>query len=102
MRSKYILKLNTVPDDPFRIPPHLKFQVTIFIRDPYAAHYLRDEKITEISFVGTVGGLLGLFLGFSFLSVVEMLYLFLGVRNKEQVDRRSEDNTGVMEHFFAG
>jgi hypothetical protein len=35
-----------------------------------------EEKITEIAFVGTVGGILGLFLGFSFISSVEIIYVF--------------------------
>jgi hypothetical protein len=43
-------------------------KVSIFLRDPYVKRYIREEKITEITFVGTVGGLLGLFLGFSFIS----------------------------------
>ncbi len=38
----------------------------------------RDEKIPEIAFVGTVGGLLGLFLGFSFVSIIEFVYLCMG------------------------
>ncbi len=50
-------------------------KVTVFLRDPYVKKYAREEKITQITFVGTVGGLLGLFLGFSFISAVEIFYL---------------------------
>ena len=37
---------------------------------------MRREKITVISFIGNVGGLLGLFLGFSFISIIEIFYMF--------------------------
>jgi hypothetical protein len=50
-------------------------KVNIFLKDPYVQRYVREEKITEITFVGTVGGLLGLFLGFSFISVVEIAFM---------------------------
>jgi hypothetical protein len=39
-------------------------QANIYIKDPYVSKYVTEEKITEISFVGGVGGILGLFLGF--------------------------------------
>jgi hypothetical protein len=32
-------------------------------QEPYAAKFVTEEKITEIAFVGMVGGILGLFLG---------------------------------------
>ena len=35
---------------------------------------MRDEKVTVTSFVANVGGLLGLCMGFSLVSVVEMVY----------------------------
>lgn len=50
-------------------------KVDIFLKDPYVKRFIREEKISEFTFVGTVGGLLGLFLGFSFVSAVEMVYL---------------------------
>ena len=50
-------------------------KVNIFLKDPFVQKYQREEKITEITFVGTIGGILGLFLGFSFISVIEILYL---------------------------
>jgi hypothetical protein len=51
-------------------------KVTIYIKDPYVSKYVTEEKITEIAFVGTVGGVLGLFMGFSFISAVEIIYVF--------------------------
>lgn len=38
---------------------------------------MRDEKVTVTSFVANVGGLLGLCMGFSLVSVVEMLYFVI-------------------------
>jgi hypothetical protein len=51
-------------------------KANIYIKDPYVSKYVTEEKITEISFVGGVGGILGLFLGFSFISSVEVFYVF--------------------------
>lgn len=71
--------------------------VNIYIREPYAAGYVTEEKITEIAFVGNVGGLLGLFLGFSFVSIVEIVYLCACATKKKlrvgpgEVTAKSED-----------
>ena len=44
---------------------------------------IREEKITLIQFIGSTGGLLGLFLGFSVVSLVEIFYMiFLWLANK--------------------
>ncbi len=48
-------------------------KVSIYIKDPYVSKYITEEKITEIAFVGTIRGVLGLFLGFSFISAVEIV-----------------------------
>lgn len=52
-------------------------KVNVFLKDPYVKRFVREEKVSVITFVGTVGGLLGLFLGFSFISAVEIVYLCL-------------------------
>jgi len=52
---------------------------------------VRDEKITEISFVGTVGGLLGLFMGFSFVSCVEIFYLCFAAGSGQKDSRVSAE-----------
>ena len=38
-------------------------KVNVYIRDPYVSKFVTEEKITRISFAGTVGGILGLFMG---------------------------------------
>ena len=43
-------------------------------KDSFATKIVRDEKVTVTSFVANVGGLLGLCMGFSLVSVVEILY----------------------------
>ena len=44
---------------------------------------IREEKITLIQFIGSTGGLLGLFLGFSVVSLVEIFYMiFSWLANK--------------------
>ena len=50
-------------------------KVNIFLKEPYVKKYNREEKITRNTFIGTTGGLLGLFLGFSFISIAEIVYL---------------------------
>ena len=50
-------------------------KVNIFFKDPFVKKIVREEKISQIAFVGNVGGLLGLFLGFSFISSLEIFYM---------------------------
>ena len=49
-------------------------------KDSFATKIVRDEKVTVTSFVANVGGLLGLCMGFSLVSVVEILYF--GIKEK--------------------
>ena len=71
------LNLNQkVQDEVFLYARDNLAKVSIYIKDPYVSKYITEEKITEIAFVGTVGGVLGLFLGFSFISAVEICYVF--------------------------
>ena len=46
-------------------------------KDSFAKRIVRDEKVTVTSFVANVGGLLGLCMGFSLVSVVEMVYFVI-------------------------
>jgi hypothetical protein len=46
----------------------------IFIKDPYAKRFQKDEKITKTSYIANSGGLLGLCMGFSLISGAEILY----------------------------
>ncbi len=53
--------------------------VNIFFRVPFAEKIVTDEKISRISFMSDIGGLMGLFMGFSFVSAVEIVYHVFGV-----------------------
>ena len=44
------------------------------IKDPYAQKFQKEEKMPIISYIANIGGLLGLWLGFSIITGVEMLY----------------------------
>jgi len=46
----------------------------MFIKDPYYTKYIRSETMTSISFVGNAGGLMGLCMGMSFVSIFEVFY----------------------------
>jgi len=50
--------------------------VTFFFESSNAFEYLRQSKTTWIDYISQVGGLLGLCLGFSFISAVEIFYWF--------------------------
>ena len=39
--------------------------------------YQKSRKMTEVDFIANIGGLFGLFLGFSILSSFEIIYWFL-------------------------
>ena len=42
-----------------------------------AFQYYREPRMTFTTFISQIGGVLGLFLGFSIVSLVELLYWFL-------------------------
>ncbi len=48
--------------------------VNVYIKDPVVTRIKRDQKIPLIGFVANTGGLLGLCMGFSLVSVAEILY----------------------------
>lgn len=68
---------------------------------------IREEKTTIIQFVGSVGGLLGLFMGLSFISVIEILYMlldllfnklkkWLNITKAVQVESQTTDNASRL------
>ena len=64
-------------------------KVYIYLKDPFVKRLIREEKTTIIMFVGSLGGLLGLFLGFSFISFIEIIYLCLLALASKIGDRNS-------------
>lgn len=78
------------------------------LQDSYVKRFIKDEKITRISFIANAGGLLGLCLGFSVISVAEILYHGIlsvwssfnwNYREKEDCDKAADketNNEGVI------
>ena len=50
----------------------------IYLKDPYYTLIMKDEQMSTISWIGNMGGLLGLFMGLSFVSLFEILYHCVG------------------------
>ena len=63
--------------------------LTVFIKEPYFTLIKRDEQMSLISFLGNTGGLLGLCLGLSLVSIFEMFYHFIRFCNEN-----------VQRHFY--
>ena len=51
-------------------------KLDLFIDCPFTDEYERQEKTSAFSFVGSIGGILGLFMGFSLISLAEVGYFF--------------------------
>ena len=58
-------------------------RVNVYMKDPYVQKIARGVKITYSSFFSNIGGLMGLFQGFSLISLVEIIFfLFQCVKGK--------------------
>ena len=57
--------------------------VTIYIREPFAEEILISEMDSLSLLISDVGGLMGLFMGCSFVSAVEIVYHILKVNSKQ-------------------
>jgi len=55
--------------------------LNVYVKDSFATRIIRDERMTRTSFIANVGGLLGLCMGFSLVSVAEILYFVCKRRN---------------------
>ena len=51
--------------------------VTFYFESPTAFEYLKEPRMTLLQFIAQMGGLLGLCIGFSFISGIEILYWFI-------------------------
>ena len=51
--------------------------VSFYFESPTVLEYLKEPKMTLLQFISQVGGLLGLCIGFSFISAIEILYWFI-------------------------
>lgn len=51
--------------------------VTFFFETSTVFEYRRDERMTLVGYISQLGGLLGLFMGFSFISAFEIFYWFI-------------------------
>jgi hypothetical protein len=51
----------------------------VYISDPYYTLFKRDEQISYITFISNTGGLLGLCMGMSFISIFEIVYHFFNI-----------------------
>lgn len=68
--------------------------VNVYIKDPVVTRIMRDQKIPVIAFVANTGGLLGLCMGFSLVSVFEILYHAIGTLAKAWVSNGASDADG--------
>ena len=71
-----------IEEDIFRYAKKNLAVVNVYIKDPVVTRIKRDQKIPVIAFVANTGGLLGLCMGFSLVSVFEIVYHMVGAFRK--------------------
>ena len=60
--------------------------------------FSRQQRLTVVDYISQMGGLLGLFIGFSFISAVELIYwLTLRMARNARNDRRYKNKTNGLE-----
>ena len=73
--------LKDLEEDIFQYAKKNLAVVNVYIKDPVVTRIMRDQKIPVIAFVANTGGLLGLCMGFSLVSLFEILYHLIGSFN---------------------
>ena len=86
--------------------------IHVMVQSPYVTKIKRDVAMSFVTFVANSGGLLGLCIGFSFISAVELLYWIccicnIGIKKllnkkvvpQEPIDEEKIEDTG-MEMFL--
>ena len=71
--------------------------INIFVKEPYTKRFRKTEKMSRISYIASSGGLLGLCMGFSFVSLAEIAYhccLCCGILVKKKSIRHLVDGYG--------
>ena len=67
----------------------------VYYKDPYLTKVIRDEKFSTFSFISNFGGLLGLFQGASFISLLEIIYfilMWIKTKMSTRIEVSSEEN----------
>ena len=76
--SNYFKKFDepneTLVDELYTYGRHNLALIHLMIQSPYVTKIKRDVEITFLSFIADTGGLLGLCLGFSFISIIEIFF----------------------------
>ena len=69
-------------------------RLTIFFKDSQFITSIRSELYGQTEFFANCGGLLGLFMGFSFLSLIEIIY-YLTIRLACNINLRRQDKRKI-------
>ena len=73
-------------------------RVNVYMKDPYVQKIARGVKITYSSFFSNIGGLMGLFQGFSVISLVEIFYfLFQYIKGKVLSKKKKIENVAEVQ-----
>ena len=72
-------------------------EVVFFFNRPVTSEFLSLPRMTFFDYVSSVGGLLGLFMGFSIISLVEILYwITVGIGEHVHRERQLRKKSGVQ------
>ncbi|XP_050069276.1 pickpocket protein 28 [Anopheles maculipalpis] len=71
--------------------------IYVFVKDTYYRSFTKGELVGFTDFLSNVGGLLGLFLGFSIISLIEVIYF---VTLRPYCAKRKQPRTNVKDHHL--
>ena len=94
---KHPFSFSSLEEDIFQYAKQNLAVVNVYIKDPVVTRILRDQKIPIIAFVANTGGLLGLCMGFSLVSVFEIVYHVLGALRTWWEEQKAEESRVVSQ-----